>query len=497
MVVTLGKDDQQSKCVLATTYTDIPALEELKTERDPDGKSALVTWRKPDGLDQVEYVLSLCKEGKEREKEECLRTITTTSEKCLLPDLERNIKYTVRVSLKLKNGHQGKATICRILQVVPAPEQLTLASVTPTSIHLTWSPPHGMEQTPHSYQISYHSGGTESETLSTDSCSAVIKGLKPCTDYIVSISVKLKDGKTSEALGKILQTGVPVPRQLKVASVAPASVHLTWSPPHGMDHTPHSYQVSYHSGGTEPQTISTDSCSTVIRGLQPDTTYSINVCTVIKDGRMSEPEGKKIHTEIAPITFYTIVIGNTQNHHKVLKGMLINKGFTEVHNVKNCDVILAFCVIVSRVGTDMEAALKEIPDFKPAVLVVMHHTFDSNHVTPDTSRFVRGRNIMVVDILFHEDKGILRCPRNTQAENKMLEMVCACSEPGRHTSSCSSPIPKTQLPPATPHTKTDALNNSIPSQHGNSSGKSRSKESTKKPIDPLQVTSRFVRATAK
>ncbi|KAG5261063.1 hypothetical protein AALO_G00299580 [Alosa alosa] len=68
----------------------------------------------------------------------------------------------------------------------------------------------------------------------------------------------------------------------------------------------------------------------------------------------------------------------------------------------------------------MEAALKEIPDSKPAILVVMHHTFDTNHVTPNTSRFVRGQKMTVIDILFHEDQGILKCEKNSDAQRQLL-----------------------------------------------------------------------------
>ncbi|XP_076145053.1 tenascin-N-like isoform X2 [Alosa pseudoharengus] len=476
------KDGAMSEPAKQVVHTAVPAPEQL-IEDSVTPTSAKLTWSPPHEMEQTLYFyqISYHSEGTDSQ--------TISTEKCSadITGLKPCTSYTVSVRVKLKDGQMSEAVGTMVHTVTPVPKKLKVASVTPTSAKLTWSPPHGMEQT--HYQISYQSGGTESEPFSTDSCKAVIKGLKPYTNYSVTVCTKPKDWRMSEPAKTEVHTAVPAPEQLTGDSLAPTSINLTWSPPPGMDQTPEPYQISYHSRWTEPLTISTDSCNAVITGLKPDTNYTISVCAKPKDGRMSESVKTNVHTEILTMKFYTIVIGNTQKHHQALKGMLISEGLKEVKNVESCDLILAFCVIVSRVGTDMEAALKEIPDSKPAVLAVMHHTFDPDHVTPDTSRFVKGRKIKVVDILFHEDKGILRCPRNTEAENKMLEMVWACSEPGR--SKDLLPTRQARLPPPTPHTKTDAPKNSssnlLPSQHGSSSGKSlghklESKESTKKAI---------------
>ncbi|XP_041926438.1 fibronectin-like isoform X2 [Alosa sapidissima] len=504
-VVTLGEDNQQSEYVSATTFTEIPAPDEVMVNNNES--PVMVTWKKPEGLDQVEYVMSLWKE--EKEGEECLHSMTLASEKYPLPELKLNIIYTIRVSIVLKNGYMGKATTHRFCRV-PAPEKLRMISKTSSSVHLIWDPPLGMEETPYSYQISYHTGGPESEPIPADSCSVVIKNLKPCTDYLVNVRTKLKNGEMSEPFGMGVFTAVPVPEQLivvsetarsvhlrwnpphgietplsyqisyrsggpesnpisadscsavitglqpdtkydisvctkvtngemsapvkqqvhtavllppsklTVVSVTPESIHITWSQPNGMDRTPHSFQISYHSGGTESEPISADSCSADITGLQPDTKYDVSVCTKLNIGEISAPVKQEVRTKVPTKKFYTIVIGNTQNHHNALKRMLMKKGLAEVESVDDCDVILAFCVIVSRVGTDMVAALKEIPDSKPAILVVMHHTFDTNHVTPNTSRFVRGQKMTVIDILFHEDQGILKCEKNSDAQRQLL-----------------------------------------------------------------------------
>ncbi|KAM9551946.1 uncharacterized protein ACWYII_030722 isoform 2-T2 [Salvelinus alpinus] len=120
--------------------------------------------------------------------------------------------------------------------------------------------------------------------------------------------------------------------------------------------------------------------------------------------------------------FFTILTGNTLRSHKEINRCLTAKGLTEVMSLEESDVIMAFCPIVSRAGTDVEAALQKIPAGKPVILVVLHHTFNSDYTVPDSSRLVtRGDVILTVDCLFHESKGLLKCPRNEEAIIKILD----------------------------------------------------------------------------
>ncbi|XP_036436685.1 uncharacterized protein LOC118814911 [Colossoma macropomum] len=98
----------------------------------------------------------------------------------------------------------------------------------------------------------------------------------------------------------------------------------------------------------------------------------------------------------------------------------------EVFNVEECDIILAFCPVVSRAGTDIKAALEKLQhlsDSKPAVLVVLHHTFDPDCTVPDSSRAVKREETLTVDCLFHEDRGLLSCQRNQEALDKVTEWI--------------------------------------------------------------------------
>ncbi|XP_034156362.2 girdin isoform X2 [Pangasianodon hypophthalmus] len=111
--------------------------------------------------------------------------------------------------------------------------------------------------------------------------------------------------------------------------------------------------------------------------------------------------------------------GNTLNSHKYFIDRLKEQiPLQEVLTENACDFILVFCPIVSRAGTDIDAAVKKlqnISETKPAVLVVLHHTFDRECVVPDSSRVVTRKNMIAVDCLFHEDQGLLQCSKNDES----------------------------------------------------------------------------------
>ncbi|KAK3527550.1 hypothetical protein QTP86_026645 [Hemibagrus guttatus] len=127
------------------------------------------------------------------------------------------------------------------------------------------------------------------------------------------------------------------------------------------------------------------------------------------------------------IKFWLFGSGETLNSHKDFIAHLKKQvPLQEVRTVDECDFILGFCPIVSRAGTDIEAAMKKlhnIPDTKPVVLVVLHHTFDVECVVPDSSRSVNRENMIVVDCLFNEDTGLLQCHKNKESLSKTLQYL--------------------------------------------------------------------------
>ncbi|KAF4073303.1 hypothetical protein AMELA_G00257090 [Ameiurus melas] len=118
--------------------------------------------------------------------------------------------------------------------------------------------------------------------------------------------------------------------------------------------------------------------------------------------------------------YFILSTGKTMNADTTIIDRLKEQipDLQEVSEVDESDFILVLCPVVSRAGTDIEAAvqkLRNISDTKPALLVVLHHTFDPECVVPDSSRAVNRENTFTVDCLFHEDHGLLKCPKNDKS----------------------------------------------------------------------------------
>ncbi|XP_032398683.1 uncharacterized protein LOC116706135 isoform X2 [Etheostoma spectabile] len=110
--------------------------------------------------------------------------------------------------------------------------------------------------------------------------------------------------------------------------------------------------------------------------------------------------------------FYVHLAGETKGAHHTFVEKLKDVGHTEVQSPGESDYLSVFCPISSRVGTDINEALDHIPGGKPAILVVMHHTFDPDHVVAPSRRQVDNPSVLLtVDCLFYERK-LLECNRN-------------------------------------------------------------------------------------
>ncbi|XP_047665389.1 trichohyalin-like isoform X2 [Tachysurus fulvidraco] len=90
-----------------------------------------------------------------------------------------------------------------------------------------------------------------------------------------------------------------------------------------------------------------------------------------------------------------------------------------------CKAVLYYVPIVSRAGTDIEAALQKLNSFgdKYIALVVLHHTFDRELITPDSSRTVTRDKTIIVDCLFSEDEGLFSCRKNDEAIKKVADWL--------------------------------------------------------------------------
>ncbi|XP_066508924.1 uncharacterized protein [Hoplias malabaricus] len=169
----------------------------------------------------------------------------------------------------------------------------------------------------------------------------------------------------------------------------------------------------------EPNVHPTNHSEHSVTDAQRGLTESRHTSAKIKHSKPSQTKKLKFLRGVSGHTLYS-----DKDFIKKLKQQVPN--LKEVSTVEECDFILFFCPIVSRAGTDIEAALQKLQrlsDTKPAFVVVLHHTFDPDSVVPDSSRIVKRERTLSVDCLFHEDEGLLQCFRNDEALYNISEWI--------------------------------------------------------------------------
>lgn len=100
----------------------------------------------------------------------------------------------------------------------------------------------------------------------------------------------------------------------------------------------------------------------------------------------------------------------------------------EIPHLGDSDVIVVFCPIMFRVGSDVEAAMKH-PEVassrKPAVLVLLHHTRDEEF-SAEGRRWskVYSNVVSEFNLLFHETRqGLLKCSRNIKEAGEIQKQL--------------------------------------------------------------------------
>ncbi|CAK6984895.1 uncharacterized protein LOC122991920 [Scomber scombrus] len=114
-------------------------------------------------------------------------------------------------------------------------------------------------------------------------------------------------------------------------------------------------------------------------------------------------------------------------------------------DLQESDIVIAFCPITSRVGSDVEAAMTDITAScgqKPVILVLMHHTRDVEYSTEGRRWSDEYNNIVLdVHVLFHQMKnGLLLCPKNDEAADQILKELKEHKEVQKHRESECLPM---------------------------------------------------------
>ncbi|CAG5958611.1 unnamed protein product, partial [Menidia menidia] len=133
------------------------------------------------------------------------------------------------------------------------------------------------------------------------------------------------------------------------------------------------------------------------------------------------------------VTFYRVSNGASFGADQQLLDQL--KEYPHFHlkeakgkHLDKCQIILVFCIINTRIESDVEAAMEQIPESagdKPVILVVMHHTRDIDFFATKKKWKKDYEQVQLdVEVLFHRtEEGLLKCEKNQQAVEEILSNV--------------------------------------------------------------------------
>ncbi|XP_031721984.1 uncharacterized protein LOC116393625 isoform X2 [Anarrhichthys ocellatus] len=130
----------------------------------------------------------------------------------------------------------------------------------------------------------------------------------------------------------------------------------------------------------------------------------------------------------ATAMLYKMVVGGKtfDTHLKLMETVTkrLQNQLRHCEGNRDNQITFVFCPISSRIASDVEAAMSNVTDDKPVILVLMHHTHE---VRPTSMRTWRddARVVLHVNVFYHETVGLLKCERNdaavTEIQTKLME----------------------------------------------------------------------------
>ncbi|XP_026231715.1 fibronectin-like isoform X2 [Anabas testudineus] len=291
-VYTLGTDGESSPMVV-NALTDLDRPKDL-TFSDVHSTSLRLTWDSPEGIVTSYRVLYLSSEEGERE---LLPAPRGDAESAVIHGLQPGTEYTVKV-IALHDNTASTPLVGKQATAVSPPTNLHFSQVGPTSFTIHWTVP-GQENRLTGlkgltgYRVVVNpkdkSGPTQEINLAPDTTQAHISGLMIATTYEVHVYA-LKNSLTSRPIQGEVTTleNISPPRRVRISDVNDSSITLTWRSKIEIisgflvEATP----VTSSTGYTPIQrTIDADSRMYTITGLEPGTTYKINMYTLKGNGR--------------------------------------------------------------------------------------------------------------------------------------------------------------------------------------------------------------------
>ncbi|XP_078605593.1 usherin-like isoform X2 [Branchiostoma floridae x Branchiostoma japonicum] len=298
---TEGGESERSEEVLVSTLSGVPSTPLSVTADGQAPDTVVVTWQSPAETngDLLGYYIYYQVVGStDTSQAETGPDETTYSISGLLPATE----YIITLTAYTEGGESERSeeVLVSTLSGVPStPLSVTADGQAPDTVVVTWQSPAETNGDLLGYYIYYQVvGSTETSQAETgpDKTTYSISGLRPATEYIITLTAYTEGGeseRSGEALVRTL-SGVPsTPLGVTAEENAPDAILVTWEPPTQTNGDLLGYYIYYQVVGdteTSRAEAGPDDVAYIISGLQPATEYIITL-TAYTEGGESERSG--------------------------------------------------------------------------------------------------------------------------------------------------------------------------------------------------------------
>uniref|UniRef100_A0ABM5G9I8 Tenascin-N isoform X3 n=1 Tax=Pogona vitticeps TaxID=103695 RepID=A0ABM5G9I8_9SAUR len=250
-----------------------------------------VEWENPET--EVDYYKLRYKSLLGEEKEVMVPKSGDAKSRYVITGLKPGMQYEITV-ISMKGEMEGKPSTVNGWTELDSPTNLVTTQVTEDTATLSWN---GAKAPIDRYIISYASadGDTKEISVGRDKTTTTLMGLKPGTEYTISIWA-MKGTQQSRKASTKAETEIDGPKNLRTDQVTENTTTISWSkasaPIDG-------YILSYTSSDGEKKEIAVgkDRSSMTLTGLKPGMEYIISIWAV-KGSQQSKRTSTRAVTEI-------------------------------------------------------------------------------------------------------------------------------------------------------------------------------------------------------
>ncbi|XP_071323618.1 collagen alpha-1(XII) chain isoform X2 [Trachinotus anak] len=281
VAVTPIYDEGPGSPMLGTAITDVvPAPKNLRFS-EVTQTSFRATWEHG-APDVALYRIGWTKKGETNFQFAILNSDETSH---VLENLDPDTEYDVTVTAIYPDESESEDLMGseRTLPRDP-PRNLRVFNATISTLTVKWDAARGPVQ---NYKITYAptAGGEPiSMQVGGKKTSIILQKLQPDTPYTISVAAVYPTGMSSDISGDGRTKPLGGVRNLQVLNPTMTTLNVRWEPAEGRVKE---YKITYvpAAGGAESmETVSAGTTTTILRGLQPDTLYTVSLVPVYAEG---------------------------------------------------------------------------------------------------------------------------------------------------------------------------------------------------------------------